>query len=77
MNWKGIPLEDYESIIQLIGAVKTKAGLKVKARLDLNEYEKEKVVTDQELKKINIKGHKFHPEWNYTIKPKFALRLSS
>jgi len=69
MNWKGIPLEDYETVVQLIGAVKTKAGLKVKARLDLNEYEKGKVVTDAELEKIIIKGHRFHPEWNYTIKP--------
>ena len=68
MNWKGSPLEDYETVVQLIGAVKAKAGLKVKARLDLNEYEKGKVVTDLELKKISIKGHKFHPEWNYTIK---------
>ncbi len=69
MNWKGIPLEDYETVVQLIGAVKTKGGLKVKARLDLNEYEKAKVVTDADLRKVNIKGHKFHPEWNYTIKP--------
>ncbi len=46
MNWKGIPLEDYETVVQLIGAVKTKGGLKVKARLDLNEYEKGKVITD-------------------------------
>src|SRR6266487_218774 len=70
MNWKGIPLGDYETVVQLIGAVKTKGGLKVKARLDLNEYEKGKVVTDNEIGKVNIKGHKFHPEWNYTIKYK-------
>ena len=69
MNWKGIPLGDYETVVQLIGAVKTKGGLKVKARLDLNEYEKGKVVTNNEIGKVNIKGHKFHPEWNYTIKP--------
>lgn len=69
MNWKGIPLEDYETVVQLIGAVKTKGGLKVKARLDLNEYEKGKVVSDDELKYIRLKKHKFHPEWNYTIKP--------
>ena len=69
MNWKGIPLGDYETVVQLIGAVKTKGGLKVKARLDLNEYEKGKVVTDNEIGKVTIKGHKFHPEWNYTIKP--------
>ena len=69
MNWKGIPLEDYQTVVQLIGAVKTKGGLKVKALLDLNEYVKGKTVADDELKKVNIKGHKFHPEWNYTIKP--------
>lgn len=69
MNWKGIPLEDYETIVQLIGAVKTKNGLKVKARLDLNEYEKGKTVSVDEMENVNIRRHKFHPEWNYTIKP--------
>jgi transposase len=69
MNWKGIPLEDYETVVQLIGAVKTTTGLKVKARLDLNEYEKGKTVTPEEMESLNIKGHKFHPEWNYTFKP--------
>ena len=69
MNWKGIPLEDYETVVQLIGAVKTKGGLKVKAQLDFNEYEKGKAVSNDELKDIRIKKHKFHPEWNYTIRP--------
>src|SRR5215210_8028354 len=59
MNWKGIPLEDYEAVVQLIGAVKTKEGLIVKGHLDLNEYEKGKVVTNNELEKVNIKRHKF------------------
>jgi hypothetical protein len=69
MNWKGIPLEDYETVVQLIGAVKTKGGLQVKARLDLNEYEKGKKITKEEMGEISIKRHRFHPEWNYTIKP--------
>jgi len=69
MNWKGIPLEDYETIVQLIGAVKTKAGLKVKVRLDLNEYEKGKTISADEMDNVNIRHHKFHPDWNYTIKP--------
>ncbi|MGH7238784.1 MAG: ISAzo13 family transposase [Candidatus Saccharimonadales bacterium] len=69
MNWKGIPLEDYETVVQLIGAVKTKSGLKVKATLDLNEYEKGKNVSAEQLENVNIRRHKFHPEWNYTIKP--------
>jgi hypothetical protein len=69
MNWKGVPLEDFETVVNLIGAVKTSKGLKVKAKLDLNEYEKGIVVTNDELDNICIKKHKFHPEWNYTIKP--------
>lgn len=69
MNWKGIPLEDYETVVQLIGAVKTKEGLKVKAQLDLNEYEKGIAITADELKEVKLKRHKFHPDWNYTISP--------
>ena len=70
MNWQGIPLIDIETVVQLIGAVKTKTGLKVKAKIDENEYEKGRVITDEELKNININHHKFHGEWNYTISPK-------
>lgn len=67
MSWKGIPLEDYKTVVQLIGAVKTQQGLKVKAQLDLNEYEKGIVITEDELKGVKLKRHKFHPDWNYTI----------
>lgn len=69
MNWKGQPLIDYETVVQLIGAVTTKTGLKVKSQLDLNQYEKGKKVTDEELEAINLFRHEFHGEWNYTIKP--------
>jgi hypothetical protein len=70
MNWKGQPLVDYETVVQLIGAVKTSTGLKVKSQLDLNIYEKGKKISDKELESINIYRHEFHGEWNYTIKPK-------
>ena len=69
MNWKGIPLADYETVVQLIGAVKTKTGLQVKSQLDLNKYEKGKKVSDEEMDSINIQKHEFHGEWNYTIRP--------
>jgi len=70
MNWQGVPLIDINTEVQLIGAVKTKSGLKVKAKIDENEYEKGRVITDEELKNINIKHYKFHGEWNYNISPK-------
>ena len=69
LNWKGVPLEDYEAVVSLIGAVKTKTGLLVKAELDENIYEKGIQVSDKELQEIRIKKHKFHGEWNYTIMP--------
>jgi hypothetical protein len=69
LNWKGIPLEDYETIVQLIGATKTKKGLTVKCQLDENQYTKGIVITDEQFKKINLTKNEFHGEWNYTIKP--------
>ena len=71
LNWKGIPLESYETIINLIGSTKTKKGLKVKAQLDDKEYEKGIKISDDEFNQINLTRHTIHPNWNYTISPKF------
>lgn len=70
INWKGIPLIDIETIVQLISAVSTKTGLKVIARKEDKEYEKGIKVTDKELNEVNLWSHKFHGEWNYSIRPK-------
>jgi len=69
-NWKGIPLVDIETIVQLIGATSTKKGLKVIAKKEDTVYEKGIKISDEEMKKLEMKKHKFHGEWNYTIKPK-------
>ncbi len=69
MNWQGKPLESYETIVNLIGATKTRTGLKVKAVLDEAQYQKGIRISDEELEGINILRHAFHGEWNYTIKP--------
>jgi Rhodopirellula transposase DDE domain len=39
-NWRGRPLLDFETAVNLIGATRTKKGLRVKARLDRNAYPK-------------------------------------
>jgi hypothetical protein len=70
LNWRGEPLINYETIIHLIGATKTRTGLKVKAVLDTNEYETGIKVTDEQLEEIQIRRHKVHPAWNYTISPR-------
>jgi hypothetical protein len=69
MNWRGKPLISHEVIVKLIASTRTKKGLLVKCGLDKNEYQKGVKVTDQEMKKIQLKRHDFHGEWNYTIVP--------
>lgn len=72
-NWRGRPLTDRLAIVELIGATTTKTGLKVECALDTRNYEKGIKVSDAEMKTLNIEGDDFHPEWNYTIRPKIML----
>lgn len=69
MNWRGQPLVDYQTVVNLIAATTTKTGLTVKVRLDKNKYEKGIKVSPEEIKNLKIHRHEFHGEWNYTIKP--------
>jgi hypothetical protein len=69
MNWRGRPLISHDVVVNLIGATKTRTGLRVKARLDKRKYPTGTVVTNEEMEDLKIKRHKFHGEWNYTITP--------
>ncbi|MDP9223414.1 MAG: ISAzo13 family transposase [Actinomycetota bacterium] len=69
-NWRGRPLTDRVAIVELIGATTTKQGLKVECVLDTRTYEKGIKVPDAEMAVLDITGDPFHPEWNYTIKPR-------
>jgi hypothetical protein len=69
-NWRGRPLTDRLAIVELIGATATKTGLKVECALDTRTYEKGIKISDAEMEMLNIEGDEFHPEWNYTIKPR-------
>jgi hypothetical protein len=69
-NWRGRPLMDRVAIVELIGATTTKGGLRIECALDTRTYEKGIQVSDDEMATLNIAGEDFHPEWNYTIKPR-------
>jgi len=69
MNWRGKPLTSYRTIVKLIAATTTKAGLTVKVRLDKRKYRKGIAVPEDILKNLNLSKHEFHGEWNYTISP--------
>ena len=69
-NWRGRPLTDRLAVVELIGATTTKAGLKVESALDTRRYQKGIKVSNAAMKRLDITGDRFHPEWNYTIKPR-------
>jgi hypothetical protein len=69
-NWRGRPLINRLAVVELIGATTTKTGLKVECALDTRTYEKGIKVTKAEMASLNIIGDAFHPEWNYTIRPR-------
>ena len=56
-------------VVKLIAATRTKAGLKVRARLDTNSYRKGIKVSRAELENIRLRPDSFHGDWNYRILP--------
>jgi hypothetical protein len=76
-NWRGRPLVSYQTIVQLIAATTTDAGLKVQCEIDPNTYPAGVKVTDVEMDAINIQRHEFHGDWNYTISPQPPVRSDS
>lgn len=70
MNWRGRPLLSYEAVVNLIGGTTTKSGLRVKALLDTHEYEPGQKITDEEMRSLRLKPHRFHGDWNYTLQPR-------
>jgi hypothetical protein len=68
MNWKGQPLKDYETVVNLIAGTKTEKGLTVTGQLDKQIYKKGIRITKEQMQEINLKKQKFQGEWNYSIK---------
>lgn len=69
-NWRGRPLIDRLAVVELISATTTKTGLKVECAIDPRTYIKGVKVSDAEMAALNISPDTFHPEWNYTFKPR-------
>src|SRR5216684_4443002 len=69
INWRGKPLRSYRTIVHLIAATTTDAGLKVRAELDENKYPKGVKVSDLQIAAVNLTRHTFHGDWNYTVSP--------
>jgi hypothetical protein len=71
-NWRGRPLVSHEVIVELIGATRTRSGLRVQAELDQGNYPLGVKVSDRELAAVPLRRHDWHGEWNYTVLPAAA-----
>jgi transposase len=69
-NWRGVPLETYQVVVNLVGSTNTEEGLEVHCQLDEREYKKGRKISDREMSELNIKRNAFHGDWNYEIKPR-------
>jgi hypothetical protein len=69
MNWRGKPLKTYRTVVELIAATTTAAGLKVQADLDEGYYPIGQTISERDFKALPVTGHEWHSEWNYTIRP--------
>jgi transposase len=69
-TWRGKPLVDLATIVSLIGATTTDAGLRVRSELDRGSYPQGVVITDEQMARLHLESHRFHGDWNYTIRPK-------
>jgi hypothetical protein len=66
-NWRGRPLETYQTIVNLIANTTTTTGLTVQCELDPTLYLTKIKLTDQQKEAIPLTRHHFHGDWNYTV----------
>lgn len=70
INWAGVPLRTFDTLLACIRGTATETGLKVKAFLVDKVYEKGLKVSDAIMESLNIERHAVCPNWNYTLRPR-------
>ena len=71
-NWRGRPLLNYETIVNLIANTRTATGLHVDCRLDTNPYPTGITISTKamkEFRRLHVRASEYHGEWNYTVLP--------
>lgn len=70
INWAGIPLRTFETMLACIRGTATETGLRVKAFWVEQVYKKGLKVSKKVMQTLNLQPHEVCPRWNYTIKPR-------
>jgi Rhodopirellula transposase DDE domain len=70
VNWAGVPLRSFETIVRYIAGTATAAGLRVAALLKRGGNETGERVSDEEMRRLHLAPHAVCPAWNYTLSPR-------
>lgn len=68
-NWRGRPLVNHETIVNLIAATTNDGGLRVRSKLDRRAYPAGISIPKRTMQQLQLDRDTFHGEWNYTIRP--------
>jgi transposase len=68
-NWRGVPLETHQVVVNLVSSTRTEEGLEVHCWLDGRTYLTGRKVTDEEMRSVRIKRNVFQGDWNYEVQP--------
>ncbi|MFD9283015.1 hypothetical protein ACFWD7_38140 [Streptomyces mirabilis] len=71
-NWRGRPLTSHDVVIETIAATRTRAGLRVEARLDRGDYPTGIAISKDRFAALPLVKHETHGQWNYTLRPEAA-----
>ncbi len=70
MNWRGKPLVNLATIVNLIGSTTSDAGPRIRSEIDPGHYPMGVALTQRQMAQVNLEPHTFHGDWNYNINPK-------
>jgi hypothetical protein len=70
LNWAGVPLRSFETVIKYIEGTETSTGLRVKACLKRGGNELSERVSNEMMQSLRIAPHAVCPAWSYTISPR-------
>lgn len=72
VNWAGVPLRTWATLLHYLQDTTTAGGLVVDAVLHDQSYPTGQSVTEAEMHTLNLERHATCPMWNYTIRPRRA-----
>jgi hypothetical protein len=70
LNWAGVPLRTFDTVVRYIAGTVTAAGLRVTACLKRGGNETGERVSDADMRRLHLTPHTVCPAWNYTLSPR-------